>query len=116
MANTISDYLLEQLDQRRKDVGVRIRGAADTLRQAGGGPETNGLATSGSEVFNRGIDMVDRAGAYIESNDFDVMLADAEDFARQRPWATAAIGVTVGLLASRLVKSTAARRSANGNR
>jgi hypothetical protein len=116
MANQIGDYFFDQLDQRRKDVAGRVRDAAETLRQAGQGLETSGLGgSSGTAVFNRGADMVDRAGSYIENNDLDVLLADAEDFARRRPWTMAAIGMTAGLLASRVVKSTAARRSANGN-
>ena len=56
--------------------------------------------------------MVDRVGSYLEQSDFRTLMSDAEEFSRQRPWAVASIGLVGGLMASRLLKSTAARRHA----
>ena len=60
---------------------------------------------------------MERLGGYLERTSGDELLRDAEDFARQRPWTVAGLGLLVGLAASRFLKASSERRydSAQGN-
>jgi hypothetical protein len=52
----------------------------------------------------------DDLGSYLKSADADRILGDVEDFARRRPWLTAAAGALAGLAASRFLKASSSRR------
>jgi hypothetical protein len=105
-----SAYLTKQVEKRTTDVGRRICTTAQTLHtiaeQLRGDVNTHAAA----DFADRGADIFDRIGSYLENSALDVLISDAEDFSRERPWAVAATGIAAGLLAARLLKSTAARR------
>lgn len=105
-----SAYLTKQVENRTTDFGRRIRTTAQTLHtiaeQLRGDVNTHAAA----DFADRGADILERIGSYLENSDLDVLISDAEDFSRERPWAVAATGIATGLLAARLLKSTAARR------
>jgi hypothetical protein len=51
-------------------------------------------------------DHAERVGSYLKESDADRLLGDAEDFGRRKPAAAAAIGIVVGLAASRFLKAS----------
>ena len=113
MANDqITTLLIGQLETRTKIAGQSVRSAANALRTIAGQLREDDTSKALADVADRASDMVDRVGSYLEQSDFHTLMSDAEDFSRQRPWAVASIGLVGGLLASRLLKSTAARRHA----
>jgi ElaB/YqjD/DUF883 family membrane-anchored ribosome-binding protein len=113
MANEqITALLIGQLETRTKTAGRSVRSTANVLRTIASQLREDDTARGAAHFTDRGADLVDRAGAYLEQSDFQTLISDAEDFSRERPWAVASLGLVTGLLASRLLKSTAARRHA----
>jgi hypothetical protein len=113
MANEqITTLLIGQLETRTKSAGRSVRSTANMLRTISGQLRDDDTSKGAAHVTDRGADLIDRAGAYLEQSDFHTLISDAEGFSRERPWAVASLGLVTGLLASRLLKSTAARRHA----
>ncbi len=108
----ISAYLTKQVEIRSTDFGRRFRTTAQTLHTIAEQLRNDATTHATADFADRGADIIDRIGSYFENSDVDVLMAGAEDFSRDRPWAVATIGIATGLLASRLLKSTAARRHA----
>ncbi|MGA9274846.1 MAG: hypothetical protein WBV67_15300 [Candidatus Cybelea sp.] len=65
-----------------------------------------------ADIAERGADVLERVGSYVEQTPLDRMLEDAEALGRRRPWMVATAALAAGIFASRLIKSTAARRQA----
>jgi hypothetical protein len=108
--SNVNGYFTRQIESRSVDSGRRIRRAAQRLRtlanQLRQAPSTAGAAN----FADRGAGAVDRVGPYLERANLEQMIADAERFGRRKPLALATAGIAVGMLAARLLKSTAARR------
>lgn len=83
---------------------------ADTLRTVAERLRQDPTTEMAADFAERGAAVIENVGTYLESTPLDRMISDAERFSRERPLLVAAAGLTVGMLASRLVKSTAARR------
>jgi hypothetical protein len=110
-----SDRAREQVDSRSTEAGEQLSAMADALRRTGsqlrqeGQGRTAGLAESVGE-------RIERLGTYLRHAEADMILRDAESFARRRPWLVGAGGLLVGLAASRLLKaSSEGRYGSNGD-
>jgi hypothetical protein len=111
MANQeITTLLIDRIETRTKAAGQTIRATANSLRTIAGHLREDDTTVAAADLADGGADMIDRVGAYLEQNDFDTLMSDAEDFSRERPWAVTSVGMLTGLLASRLLKSAATRR------
>jgi hypothetical protein len=106
-------YLTKQIEARSSDSGRRIRTTAQTIRTVADQLRNDPNTAMAADFAERGADVIDRIGAYVEQTPLDRMMADAEMFSRRQPWVVATAGLAAGILASRLVKSTAARRAMN---
>jgi len=99
----------EQVDQRSTQAGQETREIGQALRRS-----SQQLRTEGKETPARIVDEVaeraDRLGGYLESADANRLLRDMEDFARSRPWLTAATAAAAGFLASRFLRASSSRR------
>jgi hypothetical protein len=104
-------YLTKQIEARSSDSGRRIRTTAQTIRTVADQLRSDPNTAMAADFAERGADFIDRIGAYIEQTPLDRMMADAELFSRRRPWVVATAGLAAGIMASRVVKSTAARRA-----
>lgn len=104
-------YLTEQIEARSVESGRRIRSTAQTIRTVAQELRNDPTTSVGADLAERGAEVVDRIGTYVEETPLTEMISDAERFGRQQPWVVASIGLGIGMLASRLVKSTAARRA-----
>ncbi len=111
----LTGYVAKQIETRSADSGRRIRATAQTLRTVAQELRDDPATTPAADLAERGAEMIDRVGSYFEQTDFTTMVSDAETFSRQRPWVVAAAGLAAGILASRLVKATAARRDFEAN-
>ncbi len=100
----------EQVDQRSTQTGQQIRGQAGDVRSVAEHLRQQGKDKP-AQLAEQAADHVERAGSYLEESDADRILADVEDFARQRPWAVVAGGIALGIAASRFVKASSAARS-----
>ena len=111
-SNNFSNFVTSGIEARSSEYGGRIRGTAETVRtvaqQLREDPNTAGAAG----IAERGADLVDRVGIYLEDTPFQQMISDAEALGRRQPWMLATVGIAAGIFASRLLKSTAARRGA----
>jgi hypothetical protein len=99
----------QEMDNRTNQMGERISSTAQDVRTVG-----DQLRKQGNEGPARVADQVaeraERAGEYLKGADADRILGDIESFARQRPWAVVAGGLTLGFVASRLIKASSGER------
>ena len=102
------------IDSRSTEVGSQMTSAARAVRSAGNELRQQG-STTAATVVDAMADGAQRLGSYMESTDADSLLRDAEALARRRPWLVAGAAATIGLLASRLLKASSARRSESTN-
>lgn len=107
-----SGYVTKQLEARTADSGRRIKTTAETMRTVAEQLRNDSNTAVAADLAERGADLIDRVGSYIEETPLDRMMADAEALSRRQPWIVAGAGIAAGILASRLLKSTAARRHA----
>ena len=100
----------QEFDNRTIQVGERLSATAQDVRTLG-----EELRKQGKEGAAGLADQVaqgaERVAEYMKSADPDRMLGDAEDFARQRPWAVVAGGLVLGFAASRFIKASGGERS-----
>lgn len=113
MNNNLTGYITDQIQNRTAESGRRIRTTAETLRAVAQELRSDATTAGAANLAELGADMIDRVGNYVETTDLSTMVADAERFGRRQPWVVATAGLAAGLLASRLIKSTAARRTAS---
>ena len=106
----IGGFIAREVETRAADSGRRVGATAQTLRNVAGDLREDPNTRVVADLALQCSDAVARAGTYLETTSLHQMIADAEQFSRRRPWAMATIGLTAGFMASRLVKSTAARR------
>ena len=107
--------LSETLDERTTQAGGQARQVAQVLRRSGEQLREQGEGQQVAGVAEGAADRVERLGGYLERTSGDEFLRDAENFARQRTWMVAGIGVMVGLAASRFLKASSERRYDSGN-
>ena len=107
----ISGYVSKQIESRFAESGRRIRTTAQTLRTVAQELRDDPTTSAGADFAERGADFIDRVGSYFEETDLETMMGDAEAFSLRQPLIVAAAGITAGILASRLLKATASRRS-----
>jgi hypothetical protein len=101
--------LREQVDQRSTDAGRQITTAASDVRSVADELRSQGKDTP-ARYAEQAADRVESAGQWLERADGDQLLRDVEGFARRNPWAVAAGGLALGLVASRFLKASSSER------
>jgi len=109
VAGQARDRVREQVDQRSTQAGEQVRQQADDLRSVSQQLREQGK-DGPAKITDQVADRADRVGSWLHDSDADRILGDVEDFARRNPWAVAAGGVVIGLLASRALKASSTRR------
>jgi hypothetical protein len=110
VAGKSRSFLSAQLDERTTQLGTSITSTAVDLRRIAGELRGSEAVSGAADVADRGADLIERIGTYLCDADGDRLVADAEDFARARPWATAIAALTAGFAASRVLKVSSAER------
>ena len=100
----------QEVDNRTTQVGEQIssnaqdvRGMAQELRNQG----KEGLA----DLVEKGTERAEQTADYLKNADADSLQRDLENFARGRPWAVIVGGLTLGFVASRLIKASSSQGS-----
>lgn len=102
--------------ERSTDAGEQVNSAADALRQT-----SSQLRSSGKEAPAKVMDTVagriEGVGNWLRDSDGDQILHDIENLARRQPTAVIFGGVTLGFIASRLLRASSTKRyqSTTGN-
>jgi ElaB/YqjD/DUF883 family membrane-anchored ribosome-binding protein len=108
-ASQAQDKLREQIDQRSAQAAEQINAQASDLRSVSEALRNEGKAGP-ADAADRLATYAEKVGGYLHEKDSNALLADAEDFGRQRPWAAAAAGLAVGFAASRFLKASSRQR------
>jgi hypothetical protein len=109
LAQKSAGPLKDQLDSRSTQAGERIGGGARDLRSVG--RELRNQGNDGpAKLVDQAADRVEGVGAYLRESGPDKILGDAEDFARNQPWAVLAGGLALGFAGARFLKSSSSER------
>ena len=103
-------FISAQLDDRSTQIGATISSTAGDLRRIADELRSSETVTGSADLANRGADTIDRFGSYLQAADGDQLIADAEAFARERPWAVALAALAAGFAASRVLKAASSQR------
>ena len=101
--------LREQVDQRSTQAGEQLATSAGDVRTVGEQLRKQGKDKP-AELADQVAERVEKLGGYLKDSDADGILGDVEDFGRRQPWAVAAGGLALGLLASRFLKASSRQR------
>jgi hypothetical protein len=110
MIRAPKEFFIQQVEQRSTKLGQQVLDTADSLHRIAGQLRQDELASGAADLADSGAEMIERCGRYLEDSDFDQLVSDAEEFSRERPLTMAAAGLVVGLVASRMIKGSAAGR------
>ncbi|MBA2644982.1 MAG: hypothetical protein H0U80_06005 [Solirubrobacterales bacterium] len=97
------------VDQRSTDAGQQVEKTAQALRKTSSQLTDQGLGAP-AKVLDAVVDRIEGAGSYLQASDGDRILHDVENFARRQPNAVIFGGLTLGFIASRLLKASSSRR------
>jgi hypothetical protein len=109
VAGQAKGRLREQVDQRSTQAGQQITTVASDVRSVAEELRTQGKDTP-AQYAEQAAEKVQSAGQWLEQADGDQILRDVEGFARRNPWAVAAGGLALGLVASRFLKASSGER------
>ena len=101
--------LREEVDTRSTRAGEQASSTAGDLRSVSESLREQGKDQP-AKLADQAAERVERVGSYLQKSDGDRILRDAEDAARQRPWAVVLGGIAVGFAASRLLKASSSER------
>jgi ElaB/YqjD/DUF883 family membrane-anchored ribosome-binding protein len=104
-----SRSLGEKLDERTTEAGSQMRRFGEALRRTGEEIRSEG-SDGAARLADQAAERIQGLGSYLEHKRGDELMADAEGFARKRPWAVAGIGLVAGFVASRFLKASSERR------
>jgi uncharacterized protein YjbJ (UPF0337 family) len=99
----------EQVDQRSTQAGQQVNTVASDVRSVAEELRTQGKDKP-AQYAEQAAERVQSAGQWLEQKNGDELLHDVEDFARRNPWAVAAGGLVLGLVASRMLKASSSDR------
>lgn len=103
--------LLTGLANQSSVAGRRVLSTSGQLRTLAELLRSDGLTRPVASVADRGATALERVGRYLDESSGDRIVADAERFGRQRPWVVATAGLALGIVSSRVLKATTARRA-----
>ena len=103
-------FLTKQVDERSTMLGEQIGSVAGDLRKIGDRLRLYGAGGVVAGCADRGADLIDGLGTYLQDADSDRLLGDLESAARRQPWAFAAGALALGFVSSRFLKTSSARR------
>jgi hypothetical protein len=114
VAGQARDRIRGQVDQRSTEAGEQIASQASDIRTVADQLRDQGKDKP-AQLAEQAAKHTERVGSYLKAADADRILNDAEDFARQRPWAVVAGGIALGVAASRFLKASSSGRYQNAS-
>ena len=93
------------VDQRSTEAGQQVDKTAQALRKT-----SSDLSGPPAKALEAVADRVEGLGSYLQNSDGDRILSDIENLARRQPNAVIFGGLTLGFIASRLLKASSTKR------
>jgi ElaB/YqjD/DUF883 family membrane-anchored ribosome-binding protein len=114
-AQKVSDQaqgaIRQQVDTRSTQAGDQMASVGQSMRDMSQQLRGQGNDLP-AQIVDQAAGMTERLSTYLRESDADQILSDVERFAREQPWAVAAVGILAGLAASRFIKASSRRRYA----
>ena len=111
LAGRAKGLIVGQIDERSTQIGQTLTGNSQTIREIGDQLRERG-ETPAARLADTAADKLEQFGYYLTETDGERLVADLENLARRQPLLTLAAGLTLGLLAARLLKASASERYA----
>jgi hypothetical protein len=105
----VRNRVRQEVDSRTTQAGEQLSSKARDVRSVGEQLRKQGQ-DGPAQLAEGAADQVERIADYMKEADADRLLEDIEDFARGRPWVLAIGGLTLGFIASRLLKASSGDR------
>lgn len=111
------------IDEQKATLTQGLTSVADSIRQIGDNlgkaEEPTGVAKAAAQYTNTAAEKVEQISGYLENQDFSGLVRDLKGFARSNPALFLGGAFTLGILASRFLKSgastTTSRKSLNAS-
>lgn len=110
LAHQAEQQAKSALSSRKEMAATGLHDVAQAFRQTG--DQLSGQNTTAAQYTNQVADQIERLSTYLENQDIDQMVADAEEFARRRPELFIGGALVLGFLGARFLKSSSDRRRA----
>lgn len=105
VAEKMKEKVAGVVDQRKIETSGNLQQIAGALRDVGHTLEGNGLGAVG-RVTDRAAEQVERTADYLRRRDFDGLVRDTRDFARNHPEIFVGGAVLAGVLLGRFLRSS----------
>jgi ElaB/YqjD/DUF883 family membrane-anchored ribosome-binding protein len=99
----------EEVGRRSDELGSRADSIAKALSLGAEQLERND-EQGAARAAEQAADRVERIGQYLQRSSADMLIDDAESFARRRPWLVCGVGAAVGFVAARFLKASSEGR------
>ena len=115
-----SETLTTQAQEQKTRLTGVLSGAIETIRESGQSADQRG-AQPVAQAADFAAEKLESVSRYLEQTDVRQLARQVQDVARQQPWVVLGIGVAIGLIATRFVRSarleqlTATSSSAGGS-
>lgn len=103
-----TSMLRTQAETRASEASEQLRALAQAMRRTGHQLHADGRPTAGA--VDGVTDRIERLATYLGTADGDRLLYDVESFGRRRPWGMIAVGLGLGVAASRFLKASSTTR------
>ncbi len=109
VAGKAQGLLRTQVDTRSTQAGEQIKSQASDIRTIGDQLRSQGKDKP-AQLVDQAAQRIEGIGDYLQRADADAIINDIERFARQRPWAILAGGLSLGFVAARGLKASSTQR------
>jgi ElaB/YqjD/DUF883 family membrane-anchored ribosome-binding protein len=109
VAGKAQGLLRTQVDTRSTQAGEQIKSQASDIRTIGDQLRSQGKDKP-AQLVDQAAQRIEGIGDYLQRADADAIIDDIERFARQRPWAILAGGLSLGFIAARGLKASSTER------
>jgi hypothetical protein len=105
VAGKVKERVAGMVDERKAQATGSLQQIAGALREVGETLERNDLAPA-SALSQRAADQIERTAGYLQRRDFEGLVRDTRQFARNHPEVVVGTAVLAGLLIGRFLRSS----------
>jgi hypothetical protein len=102
----VKEKVAGMVEERKSQATGGLQQMAGALREVGSTLERNGLGPA-SMLTDKAASQIERTAGYLQRRDFDGLVRDTRDFARQHPEIVVGTAVLAGVLLGRFLRSSA---------
>ena len=108
------ETLATRAERQKGSVTQLLAGAIETVRATGATAEQRGQRPV-AQAADLAAQQLEAVSGYLERTDVREIARQAQDFARQQPWLELGVGVAIGLVATRFLRSAQLDQLAGGS-